>query len=236
MMSSCYIGKGLYTYSEAARIVSAPTATVRRWAEGYRYTSRAGETKYAEPVLQSRQCPELREIGAITFVELMEVALASHFRMHGLSLQAIRGAARWLSSRLQHGHPLATQCLRTDGVRLFADLTGNPLGDADGEALYFEIPAVQRAMGFVEQYFLPNVVYGADLMAQSFWPLGRERAVVIDPLRQFGKPIVASRAVPTHVIYQTHLAEGDTHRVAWWYGVNDADVCDAVEFEKGLVA
>ncbi len=72
-------------------------------------------------------------------------------------------------------------------------------------------------------------------MAARWWPLGRARAVVLDPATMFGAPRVAATRVPTATIAAAVAAEGGGDAavlaVGEWHGLKAAQVCDAVEFE-----
>jgi uncharacterized protein (DUF433 family) len=60
------------------------------------------------------------------------------------------------------------------------------------------------------------------------------RGVVIDPDRQFGRPIVEREGVPTEVLSASFRAEQSLDRVARWFEVEKSSVRAAVEFEEFL--
>ncbi|MBI4564591.1 MAG: hypothetical protein HY716_07870 [Planctomycetes bacterium] len=90
-------------------------------------------------------------------------------------------------------------------------------------------------MPFVKP-FLADLSFDDDLVAVAWWPLGKNREVVLDPSRSFGKPIVDSAAVPTAVLTHAVRAEGSLERVADWYEAPLEAVKGAVEFERKLIA
>jgi uncharacterized protein (DUF433 family) len=93
-----------------------------------------------------------------------------------------------------------------------------------------------------EQFVRPHLLgagieFNADDQPQRWWPLGRDRRVVIDPARAFGAPIVHREGVQTYVLARAVAAEeGDVELVASWYGVSAEGVQDALEFERHLKA
>lgn len=83
--------------------------------------------------------------------------------------------------------------------------------------------------------YLRYLDYEPDTAAR-YWPLGKERSVVLDPQRSFGAPIVR-RGVPTSALAAAVRAEaGDVDKVARFYDVTRQEVSDAVEFEQRLAA
>ena len=69
-----------------------------------------------------------------------------------------------------------------------------------------------------------------------WWPLGKDRSIVIDPHRGFGAPIVAKAGIPTKILNSAMSAEKSYEFVANWYGISIEEVRDAVQFETKLAA
>jgi uncharacterized protein (DUF433 family) len=69
-----------------------------------------------------------------------------------------------------------------------------------------------------------------------WWPLGEKRLVVLDPTRNFGRPIAALHGVPTEVLANAAQACQSITDVARWYEVPEAEIRDAIEFEQRLAA
>src|SRR5690606_29331654 len=77
-----------------------------------------------------------------------------------------------------------------------------------------------------------GVVLNVDDEATRWYPVVRSRAVVLDPQRSFGQPILASSGVPTVAIANAVMAEGgDVGRIARLYEISTADARRAVAFE-----
>ena len=66
--------------------------------------------------------------------------------------------------------------------------------------------------------------------------MGRERGVVLDPRRSYGKPIDVDSGVPTDVLFQMVDAGESPESVAQWYRVEVRAVEAAVDFERRLLA
>ena len=82
-----FVGVGLYTISEAAKLLRSSPRTIRRWVEGYDYR-RNGEKVHSAPLWR----PDLSiEDGVeLSFRDLIELRFISAFTDLGLSIRTIR--------------------------------------------------------------------------------------------------------------------------------------------------
>ena len=90
--------------------------------------------------------------------------------------------------------------------------------------------------GQIIKPFLKELEFGEDDALVRWRPVTTRRLVVLDPTRNFGRPIVAPHGVPTEVLAAAARACGFVKEVARWYEVPEAEIEDAVEFEQNLAA
>lgn len=225
-----YLGVGFYSYAEAARIIGIPPAKLRRWARDYEYQIHA-QRRDRRPLVVRYFNPEDQ---VLSFLELIELLFVSMFRHEGLSLNAIRNAAdtaaRWFST----DYPFAIKQFRTDGRSIFATLAN----EAKNGEFMAELSKGQLVFPTIIEPFLRKIDYSGNDLANAFWPLGRDKRVVLDPERAFGKPIDAESGIPTDTLYRAFKAEGENSidRIAKWYEVPVAAVEAAIAFERSLIA
>ncbi len=213
-----YLGRGLYTYAEAARLAGLSAGRVRAWFE-----STPREPRQRGPVLSG----DFSGQGIISFLDLIEVLVAGHLRGLGISLQSLRKARAALVRYLHTSHPFSHRSLKTDGKALFIHLQEQ----ASDEEELLEVVSQQHAIPQVLLPYLKRVDYDLHSKLATDWKIAD--AVVIDPTRASGKPIVASCAIPTSILAAAFGANGrDAERVANWYGISAADVDAAVRFEN----
>ena len=91
MTNASLLGIGLYTMSEAARLLRIDPRTLGRWAAGYAQASQMGR-RTADPVIQ-RDLKSLSGESLLTFTDLLELHMVALFRSENVSLQTIRAAA-----------------------------------------------------------------------------------------------------------------------------------------------
>lgn len=232
------LGVGLYTAPDAARLLSFEIGAVlsgkklRRWALGYRYrTVDRAILREAEPIVGARLRGEGYDL--FTFAELIELLVIGAFREEGVSSAVIR-AARNRACEMFGENPFARRRFETDGKHIFVTLAAAELGSKLSEANFtLEVTRGQGALEAVVRPLFRRIDYIGDL-AGRFWPLGRNRSVVIDPARSFGEAVENESGVPTATLYATHKAGESNSAIADWYGVSLQGVADALEYESAI--
>ncbi len=222
-MENKYLGIGLYDLTDAARLLQVERAKVRRWIHGYR----------SYPPLFHSDFPELIQDDIVTFTDLMELRLISAFRRYGVSLQTIRLAAIRASQLFDTTHPFAVKRFHTDGKTVFAEEEMRKTGEELPDTFFEDMTRSQYALDYVQDFFIDRVDYKDDV-ALHYWPLGKEKGIVLDPWRSFGKPILDAFGTPTFPLGQMALAGESPERIAWWYEIRNVEaVREAVDFELG---
>lgn len=220
------IGVGLYTPKEASLYTGIPAKDIRRWMFGY---SAHGVD---HPGLWSPELAFLDE-QLLGFHDLLEIRFVHAFRQHGVSLQAIRSASRQARELFAQDYPFTCKRFQTDGRNIFATV----LDETGDEAL---LDLVKRQWAF-KQVIKPSLYEGIDYAtegaAQRWYPQKRSKAIVLDPGRNFGKPIVSAVGIDTSSLYRAYQAEGqDAKRVASIFEVPISAVEAAVAFEIRIAA
>lgn len=230
------LGTGIYTPAEAAALIKAPVAEVRRWAFGYARRRRGERVEYG-PLIRT-ELPELDGHQALTFVELVELMFIKGFRRAGVSWKNIHEAAAVAARLFQTEHPFAMR-------EFFSDPTGvyTRLREAHGgESLVRLAGHGQHVLGDVVLPYLGQLDFDPLEMPTRWWPMGREARVLVDPAVSFGSPVVAEAGIPTRVLAEALQAEAAydadraLERVAWVYRVPSRHVQTASRFEEWLKA
>jgi uncharacterized protein (DUF433 family) len=225
-----YLGVGLYTLSEAARILRKPAATLRRWA-GAGHPNAEERDSLSIPLVR-REDPELVAQGLLTFSELIALLLIRRLRQAEVALAAIRSMAAQASEALQTSQPFASGRLYTERSPLLASNR-----DKDGASSSSAVLESQRqAIESVLTSLASQLDCAEDGTICGYWPLGKGRRVVLDPARAFGQPIDSVSGVPTRALAGMSSAGEPIEKVARWYRVDPEAVRDAVLFEQSLAA
>jgi len=202
-----------YSVKEAARYAGAKSQTVSYWHH------RGGLLGPALPGREKRQ--------PLSYLELIEVAFVSTFRQLGVSLQRIRKARDYFAQRFETEYPFAELEVKTDGHHVLMDLLNvEPdseirrliIGDAHGQIAWRDV--VAERFGEFD--------YEHDLALR--WHLaGRQSPVEIDPRIIFGAPNI--RGIPTWALRGRNVAGEPLREIAQDYGLDEADVREALAFE-----
>lgn len=228
---------GIYSRADAARLLRMTPARLRRWVSGYTYwlidASRTKAQRRKPPVIKA-DLPILDDTIALSFLELMELRVVKAIVDAGVSLQHVRAAAQLASATFDTEHPFASRRVFTDGRAIFSAVTEDvqppnvvrwQRGDID-----------QVIAGGVFEQFLREIEFDSRTsLAFRWWPLGRERPVVLDPRISFGAPIVEGTAVRTAVVARmARHASLQEAAVAFELQLQQASA--AVAFERELAA
>jgi uncharacterized protein (DUF433 family) len=227
--SSNLIGKGVYSFAEAFRITKVPVGRIARWTKGYDFIYR-GEARHSPPIIGSFQ--EGIDKPVLEFLDLIEIRFLNAFRDHGVGWKAIRIAAQRARELIGRTHPFSTKIFKTDGKRIFADFVHET-----GDKVLLDLVKNQYEFKKVVSPYLYSGIEFNDLKEPMRWfPLAHKKSIVIDPLRNFGAPIVADYGIPTRILVQSYSSLKSIRSVAQWYEIEEIAVKDSIIFEKRLAA
>lgn len=215
---------GSYGISEAAHYLSLPAATLRTWVRGRAYRSAEGD-QFSEPLIL---LPPSRE-PLLSFTNLVEAhVLKAIRRHHGVAMQKVRPALRFLERKLHMRHPLAHQQLLTDGVDLFTERFGK-LVNLSREG--------QLAVRSLLEAHLRRIEHDEDGFALRLFPFSRgesldvPRVVVVDPRIAFGRPVIDGTSVRTEVVAHRLKAGESIQELAEDDAVGVGEIEEAIRYE-----
>jgi uncharacterized protein (DUF433 family) len=177
-----------YTFADAARLVKTNPQNVRRWMHGYQSPGHR-----MEPVFGGKERNSCEP--AVSFLELVELAIASEFRrgtpgQSPVPLARVRSAHKYLRDRFGLDFPFASVRLRSEGGQILHDFTEREPGEG----------TLVVSMG--GQWMLPDAVLGhlddleyRDDLAVEWFPFGHSIPIRVNPLIAAGRPTVAGTGV-----------------------------------------
>lgn len=232
-----YNGTGIYTLSEAARLINVPARKIHRWLYGYSYLKKSGEGKvqaFSSPLWLPQLSKDDYEAEVIGFNDLLEVRFVSAFVEHGVPLVVVRRCLETARELFGVDYPMTSGSFKTDGKTIFADAIEKSVK----EGALLDLKSRQLAF---KDIISPSLYAGIEYdgkRASKWYPQGRRLHIVLDPSRQFGSPIVEEMGIPTEVLFASYLAEGATPQAvtqtARVYEVPVKLVEAAIRFEQGL--
>jgi len=205
-----------YAVGEAALYLRLPRATLKTWVHG-----RVDQNgRQAEAVIKLPASS-----GLLSFQNLVEAhVLGAIRRQHGVSLQRVRKALRFVQRKIQQPHPLITVEFQTDGVDLFVKELGR-LINASGAGQTEIDEAIRKSLARIDR--------DEEGVASRLFPFvrgteGEPKVILMDPKLSFGKPVIVETGIPVSVIVGRYRAGEDPNAIARDYRIPTDHVNDAI--------
>lgn len=203
-----------YRIREAARYASLSPQTITSW--------------HNKPGSNRKSTLSTRDKGAaLSYLQLIEVAVVSSFRKAGVSLAKIKAAREYVSKQLEAEHPFAEFRFKSDGRDLWMDYAQIE-ADAGDKKLLAASREGQLAWSDIIGR-LQEFDYEKEGLAVRWHVAGPDSRIIIDPRIQFGAPAIDG--VPTWVFKGRWEAGESLDDIADDFSVPNADVVRALEFE-----
>lgn len=230
------LGIGLYTVSEAARLLSYSARMpitgrrLSRWINGYKWYD--PNRRVSGPVVPTDLV--LAEQNVISFAIFCELLVVCAFLREGLRLPVIRATHEAARARCKDPHPFARGKFFTNGKDILRQLTPEEIDPQSKVERVIE--EIDRSQVVFDRFILPyykDMDYVKDFAAR-YWPLGKASSIVIDPERAFGKPIENRSGIPTFALFGPTQAGEEPKAIADWFGIPAKAVSDAIKYEAAL--
>lgn len=202
----------IYSQTEAAHIIHAPASTFGRWAQGHRFQQRSGEWGWSEPILTNVRAGRGF---TVSFNALAEGYIVESFRRAGLPLARIRPAVEVLRNELGLENALLSEKLRTDGAEILIEN-----GDHD-------LVVVRNHQGVfrdVVDEYLQTISYRDGFVEFLRLPTYERADVLVDPLRNSGRPTIARLGVRVEDVVSRVRAGEAMIDVADDFGLEDVEL------------
>jgi uncharacterized protein (DUF433 family) len=210
---------------EAARLTRVSIGKIRRWLKGYDFKS--GDRIYHSAAVWQGELQPVEDRLALSFRDLLELRFVDAFIRAGVSWRTMRRAHAKAQKELKTTHPFCSNRIATDGKNILLRQA-----EEDSDEALVNLVTNQREFRRIVQDFLRELEFsGSDII---WYPLGKQRQIVLDPKRNFGQPTVARSGVPSQVLARSVRANASPDLVAKWYEVQPEEIRDAIEFEESL--
>lgn len=211
-------GEGIYTPRDAARLLGVSRQDVLRWTRG---------SGTSDPLWHAHY-QFIDDTTEISFIDLVEIRAVRALRRAGISLQAIRFAIKCAQEKYSIQRPLSSLQFRTDGTEILMEAV-----EQDGE--YVSLAAKrpgQKVFAKLISQSVKDLEYEGGQAAR--WRPEKSPAVIIDPRRSFGTPILDDYGVSTDTIYKDYQSGLMPAYLAKVYELPKKLVSEAVGFEQAL--
>jgi len=213
------IGLGIYTASEIARILRVPYRKVYTWMNKY-WDGKIGKdygSKYSWDINGKR---------AVSFHTFIEFYVMMRFSEAGVKPKQVLEAHAELAKMYSTPFPFARKevlnGIKSDGKHVF-------LKNKEG---IIELNGTKQFnLNLIEMFFI-NLEFDKDNLASRFWPIGKEKSILVDPKRRFGRPVIDGKNIFPEIIFSHHRAGDPIPYIAYVYQISEAEVSHALEYCK----
>lgn len=222
-----------YSLAETARLTELSSSRVRRWLQGYSYSYSVADGQEIRHGSQEPVVERGRTSGTsyASFLDLIDLLFVKRFLDHGFGLPTVRRALDEAREHLGTDH-FARRTFFTSGKSIFLQM------DNRGKYIIKLMSGGQWAIADIIINLAKRIDFDeATDFARRWYPWGKNRPIVIDPLISFGRPSIIGRGTATESIYDLYRGENDQlEEVCRWMGLTMNEANAAVEFELQLAA
>ena len=218
--------QGLFSISQAARLVGMNAGTLETWAHGYERKPADRPVVKQGPIVTS--VPAATDNRSIPFVGLVEATVVQAFRQTGLPLQQIRRALELLAHQGELEHALASSLLYSDGANVLYDYARRK-GDKQLSLLTLtEVRTGQRVFHEVIQQYLTRITFGDQWATELIVPVTERPLLRVRPTVADGDPIFIHGGAPLSAVRSRAQAGEPVSSIARDYGVPSDDINEAL--------
>ena len=215
---SATIGQGIYTAADAARILKMPYPKANYW---FKYYAKQKLSLTAEYIYHF----PLRAIIAVNFLTLIEMYVFYILKENGVKTSKIVKAHTIMSNFSRTPYPFAKEDIYINSNKKSLLFGGD-------DQLITADEHLQTVLIQGLKLFIDKVQFNDERIANKFYPLGKDKTIVVNPENQFGQPIIEGTNILTESIYNLSVG-GDSHEfIANLYDISLKNVEDAIEFAK----
>lgn len=194
--------------------------------EAAAYAKIAPQTVVAWHKIEAALLAQREKRAALSYMQLIEVAVVAAFRKAGVPLKRIRAAREYAARNLKSEYPFAEYSFKEEGKHLWLDSgqidvkPGTVLSADQGGQLAWE-----SVIGRLREF-----EYEKDGIVLRWHVAGPSSPIIIDPRISFGAPAV--KGVPTWVIRGRWNAGESDSDIATDFGIKKEEVREALRFER----
>jgi uncharacterized protein (DUF433 family) len=215
------IDEPVYYFSEAAKYLRIPVATLRSWILGRDYPK--GESSaFFEPLIKFTE----GESRLLSFNNLVEAYVLRSLRhKHMVSMRDVRTALDFAFSGFKINRLLLNQELRTAAGELFIERYGELINLSRSGQLALKMAFENHLQRIEWKNELPVRIY-------PFIDADTEKIIAIDPSIQFGRPILIKKCISTLIIIERIDAGELPEDIAKDYDIDLREVEMAIRYEQ----
>lgn len=208
------LGSGIYSIPDISFILNLPQNKVRRWLNEF------WDDRLAKKYKTKYSWGEGRD-KATNFYTLIEFYVFYHLRELNVSTKKIFDAHEEMADCIKTPYPFASAKLLSDGRDILYTLNDGTTVNANNKRQIVIIDLIRE--------FYSKIEFSSNDIAEKFWPLGKDKKIVVDPHHQFGQPVIDDTNILAETIYDMYTAGEPISFLSHLYKLSTKEIKDAVE-------
>jgi uncharacterized protein (DUF433 family) len=214
------LGNGIYTVPDLALILQLPQGKVRRWLTDFFDQRLAGGQ-------ETYSWGEGRE-RATNFLTLIEFYVFYLLRDQRIGAGKILETHKYMSKELKTKYPFASYRLLVNKKHILYGI--------DPDTWVHANKSNQIVLHKMIEAFFNKIDFSEGDLALRFWPLGKDRDIVVDPHHQFGQPVIQGTNINAATIHSMYESGESLQTIGILYDLTERQVTDAIAFCKRKAA
>lgn len=208
------LGSGIYTIPEVAFLLKLPISKVRRWMTDFwdSRLSKKNDHDYSWGKGSAR---------ATNFFTLIEFYIFYQLRELNVSTAKIFNAHQDMADQLNTPYPFASSKILSDGRSILFTLKDGTIVNAD--------KSKQSVFKQIIEKFCKKIEFSETDIAERFYPLGKDKHIIVDPHHQFGQPVIERTNILAQTLYELYNAGESIEFLTRLYDLEETDVQNAIE-------
>lgn len=207
-------GEGLFFPQDAAKILGIPNNRASYWFRSYAREKFDGNT--------NRKFFKSGDTYGVNFLTLIEMFVFFKLKEGGISSSRIIKAHKAISEKYETPYPFALEGIFFDKKDVFFEDSHGSFVKAD--------ETLQVMIREVLQPFCQKVEYGDLGVAERYYPLGKNKTIVVDPDHQLGYPTIEGTNIVVDTVAELYNAGEDITTISRLYEIEHAQVEDAIAY------
>lgn len=210
------LGDGIFTAADVSNILNLDYSKVNYWFRRYLRDRYNLDYSFGWGYYQ------YQDIVAVNFYTMIELYVFYQLREHNVSPKKILKLHSFLSDFYKTRYPFAKANILVHGKQVLMSHGDNiTLADETFQMVFNEI-----VIPFSKHIEFDN----SDGLARKFYPLGKDKNVVVNKDNQFGQPIIDKTNIKISTILSFYEGGETIESIAKMYSLNVAQVKDAIEY------
>jgi uncharacterized protein (DUF433 family) len=200
------LNQGVYFASDISEILQLPYSNVRYWMNGFWFNVVSGKPRHR----------------SVNFYTMMEFFVYYQLRKRHISSSKIKIFHTWASKEFDNQYPFASIKISTMKSEIFYEMAG------------FIIKGNKKKQPTISEFIEPHLTkieFGDDSVAARYFPLGNlSKNVVVDPLHQFGQPVINGTNIQIVTLNKLYVAGETKVNICKLYDISEDMVEDAIKY------